>query len=240
VTGALTLRRVGIAGAVAGAVALVAPFAPDTWSWFWPDPMATIDVPGPVESRAGCFVMSGRLDPRTFWRRPLWLIRAQGGEGWQPVTRIVPWIETWQYPVCLHGRTGGYNRFALVVADAERNDAFRRQLAGPAEEPIPAWLSRRDTGEQGGGCPGHRLGFAAIPEGARLVALAQVRLRQGDELPCSMGRISSDDPWPSGTDEGQGRRRRDERRVLRSRHGLQRAVARGVAAGGDGVGGRRP
>ena len=237
-TGPLTLRRVGIAGAVAGAVALVAPFAPAAWSWFWPDPMATIEVPGSVESRAGCFVMSGRLDPRTFWRRPLWLIAAQSGEGWHPVTRIVPWIETWQHPVCVHGRTGGYNRFALVVADEERNDAFARQLAEPDEAPIPEWLSRRNTGEQVSGCPGRRHGFDAIPEGARLVALAQVRIQQGDELPCSLGLIY--DPWPSGTGEGQGRRRHDERRVLRGGHGLQRAVVRGVAAGGDGVGGRRP
>ena len=236
-TGVLTLRGAGIAGAVAGAVALAVPFAPAAWKWFWPDPIATIDVPKANASRAGCFLIKGSLVPSTFWRRPLWLIAAPDGRGWHPVTRIAPWGGEWRTTTCVRGRTGDKNRFALVVADGDRDEAFARELVAPHEE-IPDWLKSRKDMEQGG--RGRRRGFDPIPAGAGLVASVQVDVREGDEQPWLAGLHGGDDWYLSGTDERQGRRRHDERRVVGSRVGLQGAVVRAVPAGGHRIGGRRP
>jgi hypothetical protein len=173
VIGALTLRRVGIAGAIAGVVALAAPFAPAAWKWFWPDPMATIDMPQTDTTRTGCFVIGGRLDPTTFWRRPLWLIAAREGHGWRPLTRILP-TEEWRSRACVHGQTGDRNQFALVVADSERDEAFARARIEPDEE-IPDWLKPRSYTDKC--CPGRRLGFEPFPSGATMVDSVQVRVR---------------------------------------------------------------
>ncbi len=209
-----TLRTVGIAGLVIGAVGLVAPFA---WKSFWPDPIGSIDAPVGNASLAGCTIASGRVVPSSVWRRPLWLIRADDGRGWRPLTRIDPWMGTWQHRTCVHGQTGDKNRLALVVADAERDQAFKRALIEP-DDRLPGWLKARDTGEQG--CPGRRRGFDRIPEGATLVSSVEVTVLDGDPPPCSMGSPYSDGSLPrllSGADEGQGRRRRHERRVVRGR-----------------------
>jgi hypothetical protein len=172
---ALTLRRVGIAGAIAGVIALAAPFAPAAWAWFWPDPMATIDSPKTDTSLHGCFVIRGRLDPTTFYRRPLWLITAREGRGWRPLTRIMPWANDWQSRVCVRGQTGDRNQFTLVVADDERDQAFARALLEPPDEEIPDWLKPRSYTDKC--CPGRRLGFDPFPSGARMVDSVQVRVR---------------------------------------------------------------
>ena len=179
-----TLRTVGTAAAVVGAVALVAPFA---WQSFWPTPIATIDEPDARAWLAGCFVAKGRVLPSTIWK-PLWLIEAWGGSGWRPVQKIDPTPGTWQSKTCVHGRTRGQFRLALVIADRDRDDAFRQPRAEPPDDPIPDWLKRRGPEEQCGGARPHRglAGFGPIPDGTKLVASTAVRVLEGDEdpLPC--------------------------------------------------------
>jgi len=182
VTGLPTLRQVGIAAAIVGAVALVAPFA---WRSFWPAPIATIDEPDAYAWKAGCFVVKGRVLPSTIWK-PLWLIEAWGGSGWRPVQRIDPLAGTWEAKTCVHGRTRGPFRLALVVVDRARDEAFREKLhEPPPEDPIPDWLLKaRDTGEQcGGRRRRHRAPrwFQPIPDGAALVAATAVRVLEGDD-----------------------------------------------------------
>jgi hypothetical protein len=235
----LTLRRVGIVGAVAGAVALVAPFAPAAWRWFWPDPVATIGWPEEGESLAGCFDIGGQLDPSTFWRRHLWLIADRDRDGWRPVRRIATWMPEWAYRTCVYGRTGDWNEFALVVADGEQDAAFARALAEPVEEEIPDWLKRRNTGEQGGRCRGTYQGYNSIPTGASLVASVRIRVHANDQ-PCFRVPPGAYDVWSSGAEQREGRGRHDERRGLRGHHGLQGSVVRGVPGGGRRVGGRGP
>jgi hypothetical protein len=179
-----TLRAVGIAGAVAGVVAVAAPFV---WRSFWPTPIATIDEPDAKVALHGCLVARGRVLPSTIWK-PLWLIEAWDGSGWRPLERIDPSTGTWQAKACVHGRTHGQFRLALVVADRPRDDLFRRALETPPEEPAPDWLRRRHAEEQCGGARRRRSrrGFDPVPDGATLVASAAVSVLDGDEddLPC--------------------------------------------------------
>lgn len=175
----LTLRTVGIAAAVVGAFALVAPFA---WRSFWPMPIATIDEPDAHAWIDGCFVVRGRVLPSTIWK-PLWLMEAWDGSGWRPLQKIDPLEGNWQAKTCVHGRTYGQFRLALVVVDRARDQVFNEKRREPPEEdPIPEWLQRYDAGEQ---CPRRRdrhypRGFDPIPDGATLVAARTVRVIAGD------------------------------------------------------------
>jgi hypothetical protein len=233
-----TLRTVGLAGAVAGAVALAAPFA---WKAFWPAPVATIDEPDANAPLAGCFVARGRVLPSTIWR-PLWLIDAADGKGWRPLARIDPSQGTWQVRTCVRGYDGEQNFLALVVTDRARDEAFTRALV-PGEDPIPEWLNPRSKMEQG--CRGRRRGFDPIPDGAKLVASVRVDVLEGDEKPCSYGLRYG--PAASVTVIPAARLRADERKRY-GRHdegrdagrvGLEGAVVRGVRGGGGGVRGGR-
>jgi hypothetical protein len=179
-----TLRAVGIAAAVAGVVAVAAPLV---WRAFVPMPIATIDEPDANVALHGCLVARGRVLPSTI-RKPLWLIEAWDGSGWRPLERIDPSTGTWHAKACVHGRTRGQFRLALVVADRHRDDVFRRVLETPSEEPVPDWMSRRRSEEQ---CSGarrgrSRRGFDPMPDGATRVASVAVSVVEGDEddLPC--------------------------------------------------------
>jgi hypothetical protein len=172
------LRTAGIAAAVAGAIALIAPFA---WRSFWPTPIATIDEPDAQALVDGCFVVRGRVLPSTIWK-PLWLIEAWDGSGWRPVQKIDPLEERWQAKTCVHGRTRGQFGLALVVVDRERDEAFRVKPAEPPEEPIPDWLKRRSDEQCARrGRRHYPRGFDPIPAGATLVAAKTVRVRAGDQ-----------------------------------------------------------
>jgi len=234
-----TLRAAGIAGAVVGAVALAAPFA---WRWFWPAPIATIDSPEPDASLAGCFAARGRVLPSTIWK-PLWLIESWNGGGWQPIQKIDPSQGTWRRRTCVRGPTGGQYRLALVVTDRDRDEAFRKI---EKEDPIPEWLKSNKDKEQGG--RGHRRGYDPIPSGATVVASVSVTASEGDEEPflysLTYGPAASVTviggaswPVPSIADELKRLGRHDKHRVRRARGGPQGAVVRGVAGGGDSVGG---
>jgi hypothetical protein len=188
-----TLRTIGIAGAVVGAVALVAPFA---WRAFWPTPIATIDEPDAGAPIAGCFRAKGRVLPSTIWK-PLWLLEAWDGSGWRPLQEIDPLAGTWDAKTCVHGRTRGQFRLALVVADRDRDAAFRQARAAPPEDEIPDWLKRRPSDEQS--CRGRRhpfpRGFDPIPAGATLVAASSVRVLEGDQddpPPCQITPLHGD------------------------------------------------
>ena len=179
-TGLPTLRQIGIAGAIIGVVALVGPFA---WRSFWPMPIATIDEPDAHAWTRGCFVARGRVLPSTIWK-PLWLIEAWGGSGWRPRQTIEPLAGTWESKTCVHGRTRGQFRLALVVVDRARDEAFRRKLAEPPpEDPIPDWLKAHGPDEQCRGRGRYRAprGFDPIPDGATLVASTSVRVLEGDD-----------------------------------------------------------
>jgi hypothetical protein len=219
-----TLRTIGIAGATVGAVALVAPFA---WRAFWPTPIATIDEPDSGALIADCFVAKGRVLPSTIWK-PLWLLEAWDGSGWRPRKEIDPLAGTWEAKTCVHGRTRGQFRLALVVANRDRDQAFRRPRVAPPDDEIPDWLKRRPPDEQ---CSRRRRpfprGFDPIPDGATLVAASAVRILQGDEddpPPCHITPLYDEDTdlrrlAPAVADELQRRRRHGERRVRSSRHG---------------------
>jgi hypothetical protein len=235
---------VGIAGAVIGALGLAAPFA---WTWFWPTPIATIDAPDANAPLAGCFVARGRVLPSTIWK-PLWLIESWNGGGWQPLEKIDPSSGSWQRKTCVRGPTGGKFRLALVVADRERDAAFRHELE--EEDPIPEWLRVHKDDEQG--CRGHRRGYFPIPDGATAVASVSVRALEGDEAPC-FGRVDLGpggylvvDPKgreppepPLWADQLKRLRRHAEQRHA-GRVRLQRAVVGGVPGAVDRVGGGRP
>ncbi len=216
-----TLRELGIAVAVAGVAAFAAPFA---WRWFWPTPIATIDEPDAGVSLQGCFVTRGRVLPSTIWK-PLWLIDAWDGSGWRPLQKIDPSAGTWQAKACVHGRTRGQFRLALVVADRHRDDAFRHALETPSDEAVPAWLTRRRAEEQ---CAGAHLGrsrrgFDPMPDGAMLVASVVSSVLDGDEddLPCITTPLGGESGFgsaelpPLRTDNRTRHRRHDERRVTR-------------------------
>jgi hypothetical protein len=214
-----TLRTVGILGAAAGVIGLIAPL----WCRSGAPPFATIDAPAANALVARCFVAKGRVDPGTI-RRPLWLLKAERGERWREVGRVYPPPGTWGSRVCV-GRDVSSVRLALVLAD----DELDARLAGPppAEPPdddIPDWLKRGASEEQCGGGRRHRRAFGPIPDGAKLVASAVVRVLDGvdDDGPACV--FTPLDGWPgtspSLADEGQRRRRHDERRRLSARGGL--------------------
>jgi hypothetical protein len=232
-----TLRTVGIAGAVAGAVALIAPFA---WKAFWPAPVATIDEPAADAALAGCFAVRGRVLPSTIWQ-PLWLIDSADGKGWRPLARIDPAQGTWQVRTCVRGLDGDKNFLALVVTDRARDAAFAEALI-PREDAIPEWLNPRKDMEQG--CRGRRHGVFPIPDGAKLVASVRVDVLEGDENRCDYGMRhgpASATVVPAArlrADERKRRGRHDERRDA-ARVGLERPAVRGVRAERDRVRGGR-
>jgi hypothetical protein len=166
----LTLRNVGIAGAVIGLFALV---AKPLGIWFEPAPVATIDSPAMHGQVGRCFVARGSLDPKTIWR-PLWLIRGEAGKRWREIGRVDTAQTTWAGRICLDGEPGAEHRLALVVADASLDAEFSR-LVHPDEETereIPEWLKPKKCGDQGG-C-GRPHCCPPLPEGATLVTAVDV------------------------------------------------------------------
>ena len=160
----LTLRTMGIAGAVVGAVALVVPMF---WSSLCPEPFATIDSPTAEAWVPRCFTVRGRVDPGTI-RKPLWLMKGERGAGWREVGRVYPPPGTWGSRVCA-SRDVSEVHLALVLAD----DALDAKLSRTVEEPeqqIPDWLNPRcPWREQQGPC-GRWHGFPPLPTGATPVA----------------------------------------------------------------------
>jgi hypothetical protein len=228
----LTLRTIGIAAAVVGAAALVAPFA---WRSFWPTPYATIELPDSSASAGECFVVRGDVAPSTIWQ-PLWLIQAND-EGWRPLGKIDPSPGTWQRKVCVSGHTGGKYRLALVLADRDRDQAFRSELV-EREDQVPEWLKPDAYMQQGGRGRRHH-GLDLIPEGANAIASVAVNVLDGDEQAwmswqlhddCAQHIPSLEQEWASY--ERERNQRRDARRVLRS-HGAVQVTARAVPAAGD-------
>jgi hypothetical protein len=171
----------GIAGGVAGAVALAVPMF---WSSLWPEPFATIDSPSMDAFVPRCFVARGRVDPGTI-RRPLWLMKGEAEGGWREVGRVYPPPGTWGSRVCASADRTSEVRLALVLAD----DALDEKLSGPpVAEPdseIPDWLSGRcrSTGQQGG-CGRRHREFPSLPAGATPVApVVSVRVPGGHRDP---------------------------------------------------------
>jgi len=162
----LTLRTMGIAGAVVGTVALLVPMF---WSWLCPEPFATIDSPTAETWVPRCFTVRGRVDPATI-RKPLWLLKAEIDGGWREVGRVYPPPGTWGSRVCA-SRDAYEVGLALVLAD----DALDAKLSGPAverpERELPPWLSGKCfwRTDQQGPC-GRRHGFPPLPAGATPVA----------------------------------------------------------------------
>jgi hypothetical protein len=162
----LTLRTIGIAGAVVGVIALAVPMF---WSSLCPEPFATIDSPTPEAWVPRCFTVRGRVDPGTI-RKPLWLLKAEHGGGWREVGQVYPPPGTWGSRVCA-SRDASEVGLALVLAD----DALDAKLSGPREkepEPeIPYWLSGKCVWrtDQQGPC-GRWHGFPPLPAGATPVA----------------------------------------------------------------------
>ena len=165
-----TLRTVGIAGAVVGAIALVAKPA---WDWLSPTPIATIDSPRTDATVPSCFVTRGRVVPGTI-TRPLWLIQAADHGRWREIGRVDTAQATWGSRVCLGGEPGKRYRLALVLADRELDAEFRRLVhAEEPEEEIPEWLKKTNYPEQQGG-RGHS--FRALPHGATPLSVVDVKL----------------------------------------------------------------
>jgi hypothetical protein len=166
-----TLRNVGIAGVVIGAIALVLPLF---WRSFQRAPVATIDSPAPDAHVPRCFVAKGRVDPSTI-RRPLWLIKGEAGGGWREVGRVYPPPGTWASRVCADGGDVTRVRLSLVLAD----DALDAKLNGPpAQEPedeIPEWLRGGCYTQQQGGCERRHRSYG-LPAGATPVASVIVRV----------------------------------------------------------------
>jgi len=160
----------GIAGAVVGAIALVAKPA---WDWLSPAPIATIDSPRTGARVQGCFVTRGRVVPGTIMR-PLWLIQAADHERWHEIGRVDTAQATWGSRVCLGGEPGKRYRLALVLADRDLDAAFSRLVhTEDPEEEIPEWLKGGKYPEQQGG-RGHS--FRALPDGATPLSVVDVRL----------------------------------------------------------------
>jgi hypothetical protein len=167
-----TLRTLGIVGALAGVIGLV---APPIWKSFQSEPVATIDAPTTDSTVARCFVAKGRVVPSSI-RRPLWLIKTEAGDRWREVGRIYPPPGTWASRVCVSGRAARTVRLALVLADDRLDAAFSRIVPEPEkEEEIPEWLKRGANMEQQGG-RGRRHGFASLSAGAALVAFVDVHV----------------------------------------------------------------
>jgi len=223
-----TLRTVGILGAIAGAIALVGPFA---WRWFWPTPYATIELPDSSASSGDCFLARGDIAPSTIWK-PLWLIVGSDRDrrGWHPLERIDPAPGSWQRKVCVSAYKGDTYHLALVLADRDLDDEFRRPPV-ETEDDIPEWLKRGGNMEQGGRGRRHREGIGPIPKGAKLVASVAVTVVDGEDEP-TYGHVGG---WSINTDTEEYRRNlllfeelerkriraRDERRVLRSQGAVQ-------------------
>ena len=171
-----TLRALGIAGAVAGAAALAAPFASRS---FWPAPIATIDAPAEGARLSGCFVARGTVAPSTIWR-PLWLVGSEDGGRWEPLMRIDPSPGTWERKVCMSGPTGARHRLALVTAARALDAELQRRAQGVPDE-IPEWLMSHHAAEQQGG-RGRRRAGPGLPAGATPLAAVEVRVAVGDPL----------------------------------------------------------
>jgi hypothetical protein len=166
----LTLRTMGIAGAVVGAIALVARPA---WDWLSPTPIATIDSPRTDARVQGCFVTRGHVVPGTI-ARPLWLIQAADHGRWHEIGRVDTAQATWGSRVCLGGEPGKRYRLALVLADRELDAEFSRLVhAAQPEEEIPEWLKETKYPEQQGG---RGCSFPALPHGATPLSVVDVRL----------------------------------------------------------------
>ena len=149
-----TLRTMGIVGAVAGVIGLVAP---------------------PIWKSFQSMVAMGRVVPSSI-RRPLWLIKSEAADRWREVGQIYPPPGTWASRVCVSDREVRLVRLALVLADDRLDAAFSRLVPEPEkEEEIPEWLKRGARAEQQGG-DGRRHGFASLPAGAALVTSVDVRV----------------------------------------------------------------
>ena len=215
-----TLRTAGIAAAVAGAVALAAPFA---WTSFWPKPYATIQIPDTYASANDCFIARGDVAPSTIWR-PLWLIEAWDGSGWRPLEKIDPSPGSWQRKVCVWGRTGGKFQLALVLADRDLDDDFTRPPVDREDE-IPEWLKAKKDMQQG--CSRRRRGFDPLPGGATLITSVALTVVEGEHEYCSMGFMYESAVERLRNLQAAERERdakHDARRVLRS-HGLGDVVS---------------
>lgn len=175
----MSLGRLGIAGAVAGIIGLI---VPALWTSSPAKPVATIDAPSRDGIAARCFVAKGRVVPSSI-RRPLWLIKADAGDGWKEVGQIYPPPGTWGSRVCASDPATRTVRLALVLADEQLDATFSRIVPEPrkeAAEVIPEWLRRHADGDQQGGRGGrYREGFPALPVGASLVTSVDVHLAGG-------------------------------------------------------------
>src|SRR5580765_4020208 len=134
----MTLRTMGIAGAVAGAVALAVPMF---WSSLCPEPFATIDSPTAETWVPRCFTVRGRVDPGTI-RKPLWLMEGERGAGWREVGRVYPPRGTWGSRVCA-SRDVSEVHLALVLADDALDAKLSRPPVEEPEQQIPDWLNPR-------------------------------------------------------------------------------------------------
>jgi len=216
-----SLRAAGIAVAVAGAVALTAPFV---WTSFWPKPYATIQIPDTYASANDCFIAHGDVAPSTIWR-PLWLIEAWDGSGWRPLEKIDPSPGSWQRKTCVWGRTGGKFQLALVLADRDLDDAFTHPPV-EREDEIPEWLKAKKDMQQG--CRPRRRGFDPLPVGAQLITSVALTVVDGEHDYCSMEFMYESAVERLRNLEAAERERtqkHDARRVLRS-HGLGDVVSR--------------
>ena len=215
-----TLRTTGVLVAVAGAVALVAPFA---WKSFWPKPYATIEIPDAYASANDCFIARGDVAPSTIWQ-PLWLIEAWDGSGWRPVEKIDPSPGSWQRKTCVWGRTGGKFQLALVLADRDLDKAWREPVE--REDEIPEWLKQNKVEQQG--CRPRRRGFDRLPAGAKLITSVALTVVDGEDDYCSMSFLRDSAVERLRILEAAERERtqqHDARRVLRS-HRLGDVVSR--------------
>jgi hypothetical protein len=169
-----TLGTLGIAGAAAGVICLIVPAVA---KWFPSKPVATIEEPRADSTVARCFVAGGHVVPESI-RRPLWLIKAEAGDGWREVGQIYVPPGTWGSRVCVNNPAAATVRLALILADDRLDTVLNRIVPEPrnqAAEEIPAWLKRHsDMGQQGG--RGHRGGFVPLPDGATLVTSLDVHV----------------------------------------------------------------
>ncbi len=163
------LGTLGIVGAVAGVIGLVAPLI---WKSFQSEPVAAIEAPAADTTVARCFVAKGSVVPSSI-KRPLWLLKAEDAHRWREVGRIYPPPGTWASRVCVSGDGVRKVRLALVLADDQLDAALSRLIPEKQEEEeIPDWLKRHAVGEP----RGRRHGFAPLPAGAALVTSVDVRL----------------------------------------------------------------
>jgi hypothetical protein len=169
----VTLGTAGIAGAIAGVVGLV---VPAIWTPAPLKPVATIDAVRADGTSARCFVVRGRVLPGSIGS--LWLIKAEAGEGWQEVGQIYTPPGTWGSRVCASNPAARTVRLALVLASDRLDATFSRLVPEPkneAKEEIPEWMGRHADMQQQGGRGRHRE-FAALPDGASLVASLNVHV----------------------------------------------------------------